>query len=527
MVASIDLSPSASQTLAFKRIDDALARNGFDGLVEKSLIDLFESGGPGADALRPLITRSGAVAVLPGPDGMIKDAKGLALLALSDSAAAQAALDKFGAPQYYKGAKFYKLKKGRSFYMVEGDVLLVGEAPMSLYRSRQVIRGEAPSITANAQFAGARSHVADDANIMVFLSPKVGMNTGLKQTGGMLADWMALGVAIRDGGIGISYAGTMDVKKQPGLVQLGQIPAIRSDLFKILPAGAYGATILSDPSAYFESTEGTLKQDKDLRKGIAEMEESLQKETGMDFRKDVLPALKGHFVAAAYPASTGTPAGADVLLVLDDSNGADPVNAVDRFRNWVQRQVEKEGNEQGPLWTEQQSGNARFFRISDKIEGDLRKSMGEGMSPDQINTEALVSKKTIAWAVVGRAVIASTNQDLLNRAVDSYQNGVGSLETDPKFGPVKQDLMDGSQQVLMFSLSRIAEGVKNTVRTTKMDKDAKGVFENVLEAFSTLDQPLTIKGRTHVDGRISGGMFVPLDYDKLLDFAGSMKEKKK
>ncbi|AIE84931.1 DUF3352 domain-containing protein [Fimbriimonas ginsengisoli] len=525
-VVSIDLSPSASQTVAFKKIDDALARNGFDGMVEKSLIDIFDGGTPGADALRPLTTRSGAVALLPGADGTMKQAKGLALLAVTDGAAAQAALDKFGAVQYYKGAKCYKFKNGKSSYMLEGDTLLVGENPASLYRARQVISGAAPAITADAQFNGARTHVADDANIKLFVSPKLMSSPEMQQASGMMRDWMAVGVAIRDGGIGVSYASLVDLTKQPALAQMGQIPGIRSDLFKVLPAGAYGATVLSQPATYFESVEGKLREDKNVQKEMSEMEESLQKETGMDFRKDVLPAFKGNAVVAAYPASTGAAAGADLLIVLDDSNGADPANATERFRNWVERQMEKEGKQQGPLWTDRQAEGAHFFRISDKVEADLRKSMGEGMDANQINKSALVDSKTVAWAVVGRAVLASTNQQLLDRAVQSYQHGVGGLETDPKFGPIEKDLVDGSQQIMMFSLSRIAEGVKNTVNTSKMDKDGRGIFESVLDAFANLDQPLTIKGKMQSDGRASGGMFIPLDYDKLLDFAGKMKNKK-
>jgi len=304
---------------------------------------------------------------------------------------------------------------------------------------------------------------------------------------------------------------------------MGQTPPIRTDLFQVLPSGAYGAFVLSDPTNYFESMRGTLGKDKEAAKAMNEMEESLGKETGLSFEKDVLPAFRGNVVFAAYP--TPENAGLDALIVIDDKNDGDPANAADRFQDWVARQVEKEGNQQGPLWTEKKVNNNRFFRITDENQAEMRKSFGNGMDDSQINRQALVGNKTVAWAMVGKAVLASTSQELLDRAVANYQNPGSGLDTDPKFAAHEKEVLDGSQQLFVLSLSRIAEGVRNTVRTEKMDADGRKIFNTILGAFEKLNDPLTMHGKMQPDGRSSGGAFIPLDYDKLLDFAGDMKNK--
>jgi len=526
IVGSLDLSPSASQTIAFKRIDDALARNEYGGLVEKSFIDILAGQADGVDQLRPLILRNGAMAYLPGPKGTGDDGKGLAILALKDGPAAQAILQKVGVPDYYKGLKFYKLKNARSVMMVSGDDLVVGETGFSLYQVKLVLDGTKAPVTANPNFMASRSHVADDANLMVFMSPKMVAETGKKNLDGMTNDWMAAGMAIRDGGVGLSFSGVVDTKKEPEIEAIAKAAPIREDLFKMLPSGAYGAMIISQPSVSMEAAMSTADRDESMRKGLASIEDGMQKDLGMDLKHDLLPAFKGDAIAAVYPVSGDSPAGADVLLVLDDSNGADPSNAVDRFQSWVKRQMEKEGNQQGPLWTDSTKDGAHFFKVSDKIETDMRKSMGNGMDKS-INQEALVNHKTIAWAVVGKAVLASTSQELLDRAVQSYGSHSGGLDTDPKYASAQKELLDGSQSLIMFSVSRIASGVKNTVDGSHMDESNRNMFTGIIDAFSTLDQPLSIRGKAQPDGRISGGAFIPMDYDKLIDIASkAMKHDK-
>lgn len=528
MVAVVDLSPSASQTVAFKRIDDALSRNGLDGMAEGSLISILEQTAPGAKALSKLIKRNGAAALLPGPDGTMDGCQPVAILALNDSAAAQAVLVKNGVPLFFKGLKYFRLKNGTANMLVLDDFLVVSGSPSALLQVRNVQTGAQPAITSNAQFASARTYLADDANVMLLLSPQLAEGFGPKtMAGGVTSDWTSMGLAIRDGGIGFSAAGVVDVSKNPSFAKLGLIPAIRPDLFKVLPAGAYGIFAQSQPSSFYEAAIPAVGKDKKAKKGVDDMEANLQKEIGLDFEKDVLPAFKGDSITAVYPTAVGAPAGLDVLLLIDDSNGGDPANAMSRFQDWMKRQGQKADGGKAPLWTEREAGAVHYFQISDSIQSDMRKSMAKGMDASQIDKSALVDRKTLAWAFVGKAVIGSTSQDLLDRAVRSYQEKTGGMDTDPKFAAYETKLLDGSQSLAMLSVSRIAEGIKNTVRTEKMSENDRKMFAASLASFAGLDQPFSVQSRVQADGRTSGGAFIPLDYDKVIDLIGGAMPKTK
>jgi hypothetical protein len=525
IVATLDLSPSASQAIAFKRIDDALVRNGLNGMMESSLIDLFEPSAKGREALRPLVLRHGAVAILPTESGKISDGKGVAMLAVSSGAEAQKALEREGEARYFKGLKYYKLRNGSQIYMVVDDLLIVGQEPASLYAVKQTRDGQTPNITSVAAFASARSSVADDANIMVFMSPKV-MTEAPKGTEAFMADWMTVGLAIRDGGIGLSFGGAMDPSKEPALAALGKIAPVRNDLFRVLPSGMYGAVVYSQPGKALEAVEQGFAKDADMKKGIREMEQSMRKEVGMDLRKDVLPAFLGTTVLAAYPAASPA-SGVDALIVIDDLNGADPANAVDRFTHWVEEQIEKEGAPE-VMFNRREANGVTYYRLTESQEESLRESVsGEHGDTAPFRKNPLGGEKTIAWAIIGKGVIASTSQALLDRAVASYRAGTDNLTADTRFAGIESDVVDGSQQIGMFSLARIAEGVKNTIDESKLDKDSAKTWRSILASFETLDQPFTTKMRLMPSGRFAGGTFIPLDYDKVLDFAGDMMKENK
>ncbi len=106
MVGTLDLSPSPQQALAFKRIDDAMDRNDMNRLVETSVLDIFSKKSPATDALRPLVQRNGAIALLPlKTEQPGTQMVGLALIAVSSGTEAEAILKKFGKPTFFRGTK--------------------------------------------------------------------------------------------------------------------------------------------------------------------------------------------------------------------------------------------------------------------------------------------------------------------------------------------------------------------------------------------------------------------------------------
>jgi hypothetical protein len=520
LVASIDLSPSPQQTLAFKRIDDALERNDMGRFAEGNVLNIFTKPSPASEALQPLILRNGAVVALPYKDGK-DDLVGLAFLALTDGTAAEAILKKYGKPVFFRGTKGYALKGDQGAMMVMDDLLVLGEVPYSLHRARMVREGMAQSILTNSDFVAAREKLASDANAMVLVSPKMLEKANVKALQSAKASWLAAGLAIRDGGIGLSLWNQWDPSSLKAFNEMAKTNAIRRDLFTVLPTGAYGMFVVSQPANYFDTFEKVAEDQPDGSKAVKEMAEATEKNLGMDLHKELLAGLRGNAVVAAYPAGEGAAEGADLLLVVDDSNGSDPAAAVDQFQAYVDEQMRKEGGSEA-LWVS--TGDHRF-RLSEKVQEDMRKGMGEGMDPSAVNKDVLVGKKTVAWAMVGKAVVASTNEDLLKRAIESYKAHTNPLSGDASFLKSDAEVMDGSQVLAIFNLARISQGVKNTVKTDKMDKDGKEMFESVVAALSSLTDPFYLKAKVSPDGQVSTGAFIPLDYDRVLDFVGKQMKK--
>jgi len=156
----------------------------------------------------------------------------------------------------------------------------------------------------------------------------------------------------------------------------------------------------------------------------------------------------------------------------------------------------------------------------------MQKSLGDGIDPKQFNKPALVGNKTVVFATIGKVVFASTSQTLLDWAINSYNAKSGNLAADVKFAPYEKDLLDGSQSIIALSLARIAEGVKNTVHPTNMKEDDSKLFNSILDAFSTLKEPFSIKTKALPNGIGAGGVFIPLDYDKMIDMVGTQMKKK-
>lgn len=519
-VASIDLSPSASQILAFKHIDDSLQRNGMSELVGSGIADLFEPHAPGKEGLRPLLTRHGALVLLASADGKLEQSKPVGLVAVTSGADALTALQKGGVTRYYKGFRYYKLKNGQQLYAVFDNVLAIAGEPESLYAIYQTKSGQKAPITTVADFQSARTQLADDANLMVFASPRV-FNSLPSEVQYRANGWISMGMAIREGGIGMTYAGASDMSAMPGLAKFGEIAPVRSDLFKVLPSGAYGTIAMSQPTKMFEGFEDAILTGVDAKKGLRDMEDSMAKETGMSLRKDVLPAFRGNSIFAAYPSEAPT-AGVDGLVVIDDLQGATPADAADRFMDWVARQMEKEGGQPIP-WTKRVDGDVTYFRINDKVEGDMKKNLFGG--PEGRTKQVLSQDKTVAWAFVGKTVLLATSQKLLDRAIVAYRTKTDTLATDPKLGRIESEVTNGSQQIGAFSVARIAEGIQNTVEKRDLDEPQAKPWRSLLAAFTKLDEPLRFHARMFPDGRFTGGTFIPMDYDKMIDLAGEMRQK--
>ncbi len=521
LVVSVDISPSPTQALAFKHIDDALARNGQERFMEQALMS-----GLGKDKLMeeivPLVKRGGALCIEP-KEGKNTGNTAVGLIALSDGAKALESLKKYTRPSYFRGAKYYTAPGSTLNLMVVDDYLVVSDSPQELLKIKEVRQGLMKSITSIPEFNTARDEVASDANMLVFASSNMWKEL-VKDTVDASPNWVALGVALRDGGIGISLAGKTDFEKFPALKAVANTPGVRNDLFKVLPAGSYGMFAVSDPSAMYQASVNSVSSKGDAKKNIKEAENSLDKSIGLSVTGDIVPALSGDSVIALYPSSAST-AGVDGLIVIDDQNGASPSSAIQKFKEFMDNQVAKEHNGEMPFRTKSIEGGTEY-QITEKMEEDMRKSIGNGMDPKDIDKDVLVSKKTVVVATIGKVVLASTSQELLDRAIVSYRETKNALSMDSNYSPYEKTLLDGSQMMAVFSVSRIAEGIQNTARLGHMEPEAAKLFTSVLTALQTLKEPLYLKGKSAQNGLSTSGIFIPMDYDKLIDIVGGQLKKK-
>ena len=520
-VASLDLNPSPGQALTFKRIDDALARNGVKEPFQRSILDLVEHA-PEAKPLRELTTRSASVCLLKSSEGK-QDMQMVLFMPLTDGAAAKDVLAHHGYQRYWKGTSYYVLPHSQSGMMVEGETLVISTAPWTLHEVAEVEAGSVAPITKSKEFTDARALEPDDANLLLFVSPRL-MAELSKQTGAKTGGWFVAGVTVQDGGVALDGHGKFDDPDKAPFKQIASMAPLRPDLEQVLPAGAYATIAYSQLGKVAQAIESSFEQgghSKDLDSFKKKLSDSM----GIDADADVVPAFMGDAVIAAYP-TVEPEGGIDLLAVVDNQNNADPASLADKFKAFVDRQAEKD-SDMGRDWSQPMAATGgEAFRLSDKVQDELRKSItGHPNAHDPLKYDVLGGNKTVAWAKVNGAVLIATSKELLNQAIDAYQGKGPSLRSDDLL-KAADDTSDGSQAIGAVSFSRIATGLQNTLDESKMDDDARKVFDMALTAFRGLKQPLAIRGKVSPDGNTSGSLFVPVDYDGLIDFIGSLAHKR-
>lgn len=461
-VGSIDLTPSPAQVPLFKRIEDAINRNKLDVLTEKGFVDLFDSN-PSADKVRPYALRRNAAFALLKSDSISKDSEPwfAMLIPLTDADAANAMLIKNETAQFFKGMRYYHWQRSSTFGAVIGKTLVVANAYKPLFSFYKVSRGESASITTNPEFLQARSKLVGDPNVMALISPKAFEEQKVKG----VREWSSISISLRDEGIAMEATGAFDPSSDQTFNALSRMSPLKSSLFSALPNGAYGVISVAQPSALLDVARAQFGK-------VSDFDKSFQDGMGMDYPTDVAPGLKGDAILAAYPIDGPSAKGADVLAVLDDQNGATPDASIKKLVSYLRDQTIKNDKDfHGEPFLQESYQGVPVTKLADQLCEQTRKNLFKD-SADSVDKAALVDQKILSFAVLGHTVVGSTNLDLLHRAINSYQGKGESLAKDPAYADFTNT--NGQQMVAVFSLSRIADGVQNTIRTQKwQDNDQK------------------------------------------------------
>jgi hypothetical protein len=522
MVATVDLSPSPAQTLLFKRIDDALARNDMADALQGSIIDLIADNAAGK-AIRGYAQRSGAIAILP------EAVKGqgpriVGFIGLTDPEAVRAALRKHAPASFWRGTQSFRL--GRAHASVIENYLVLCDDAKTAHEIERVSEG-APSLLQNASFVSARKEVDADANLMVMISPAfLEMATAAEEGGQgisafglpagtkVMTDWMAISLALRDNGLALVANGKIDGKEIPGYLKFAAAPLLRPDLFQVLPRGAYGFYAASAPAALYDWIDEVFAKDKGYREGRDGFAEEMKANTDLDLQTDVIGNLRGTTVFAAYPSADGK-GGLDLLALMDDREGSKPAAAVRKLVESANRESTKGG---GPAMFAQSEVDGAILY---SLDGEAQEGFSEIFQPGEdgmIKGDVLGQDKTLVIALVGDSILVSTNRDLLKRGIAALKSHSNPIAEDEAFASLK-NVPQEAQHAIAFHLGRIAEGVASTLDLEKMDAKGKQQVEDIVGMFRSMKEPMVMTALSRSYGYKSV-FFMPMDYDKLIDLIG-------
>ena len=508
---SLDLSPSLSQTMLYKRINDDIDQNGLGDKLNSIFAAALDHGPIDAD-LSADFKRSAAFAVFPSPGSSDQNSEDVVFIGLKDPTSAQQLLAKKAYPRFYKGMRYYLMAHGKQCMLVLGDQLALSGDSASLFACYQVSQGRGARAIDSGDYADARASLDPDCNAMLFVDAEQLAKTSGGQPGANPADgakWAAIGLALRDQGIAISMNAAVDPQRMTTFAKLADIKPIRSDLYSVLPAGPYAVLTVSQPGEVTKFGCDTAAKQPDGQKGVQDMSDQIQKSSGIDLDSELIPAFDGDTILAAYPDPAGDKvSGIDFLAVVDDSNGADPAALVDRGRRAIEEAARNDSDHKGDLFQYDKANDE--YRLTDSNQSDMQKSVRESVGDNDVDSASLTGDKGIFFAKRGKAVLVASSQKMLDRAIAAYQNNQNSMAAQAAGYPD----CGKSQFLGLFSVSQIANGIENTWNTSGKDQDAGEVMNPILDLCKGLTQPLTIEERTASDsGHL--GLFIPMDYEKL------------
>lgn len=525
VVVTLDLTPSASQAGVFKKIDDALARNKMDAQYNELIASVANEFNLDRD-FADTVERAGAFAIFDMKSMNGEKPELAVIVALKNPRRAEEIIRNIGRQIEVGAQKAYAMEKGDAYLAVVENHLVVTPSKKALAEALDVYSGKKGSILTNTDFMKARAELDADSNVMAFVNVhEIGSSQIEEKKAKELVEgfgWAGLGIALREGGISFKSGVAYDAAKIPALDKLASIKPINSTLYTMLPSGAYMVSAGSDTSANLEFARDIISSFAEKAIDLRTIDRDIRKEIGMGINDGILPAFRGNSVLALYP-SKGVSTGADLLFVVDDQNGGDPAKLADAVRRALGTKYTSKARK-GPLMAALKGDGSRW-QLTPEVEQDMIKGITEN-PPEEFDIQPLVDGKTVTYAKVGNAVLVATSKALLDRALNAYTTHNDSLVGDPSMMPSINSAVPNAQGVMVLDISRIAACVDSMMRYDKMDPDAQKMVKGIVDMLKGLTTPLhgsSAIGKDH----IGASFFMPLDYDRLIDFIGGIIEKAK
>jgi len=506
--AVFDLQPSWRQLSAFSKVNGAM-----DGGDVKDGVRTLLGDAPWVKEVAPHLGRSAAAAWIPGRD---PSGAPVFLVGLRNPGAVEESLTRLCRR---RGSNFelptnHAPLEGR----VIDDLLVMGIDAESVDRVATVQSGKSASIESVAEYRAAREAIDGDANMMLFVST-AGFRQMSKSAGGSQGEalsaggFFGFGLAVRDEGLSASCTLPITNPDWRPYKLLAGLQPVRKDLLDRVPSGAYDVFAVSQPATLFEATEAALPSTPSTTPAFADMEKELSRETGIGLRDQLLPALKGNAIYASYPSGNAVE-GYDVLMIVDDANGANPEQIAEALTRYLERKLREDGKP-GPerLFDETQRNGVETHLLTPEMRREMIGEAAQSMDP---TGRRLVENKTVGYAIVGKAVIAASSEQLLDRAVATYSGGGQSLADSGLLRETPGTAVESPNLLYRLDPVRVAEGIRNSIRPDAVPGNARQAYDSFFESFKKVSQPLALAIQCDQRG-LRASIFVPLDYKSLAD----------
>ncbi|HVT12108.1 MAG TPA: DUF3352 domain-containing protein [Fimbriimonadaceae bacterium] len=504
-VLTLDTHPSESQVVAFKKLSDALKREGLDSEIEDGVSDLVGKAGI-AKEVRQYLTHDLASAWWVGDKGA--STTGIGLLSINDPGAVSTILAK-GNPVQGAGVPAYSFGHNMVVAVV-GDYLAISDKPETIARIVQTRQG-APSMANLPEYRSARNVLPPDANFMFFASPSA-LHQMMADKGTSTTMWLSFGASLRDGGLQFDYRGPVDVKTFPAMGQLSNMRPLSADLLKKLPPDAYGLIAYSSVDKYLDAVRDSVSKLAD-EATVRKQQEDFEKETGLSIDQDILPAFKGDVVFAVYPDVAMPSKSADGLLMVDDANGGTPANLADKVRALLERKTAEEAakhNGTALHFVESHVGQVTVWSLDPASAQAMQKQLGE--KPSHSGDVSPFSDKTLSYAVANGTVVVASSSAMMTKAILTL-NGAKSLAEDPAFMEMSSRTTEKDQFMLMCSLSRVFQAFGENLGEN-IGKGHDFTADDVINLFGGPNTGLV--GSGYVENNAARGtLFLPLDFDRM------------
>lgn len=448
-VVTLDTNPSERQLPTFKKIYDALEREGMGGKIDDAITDVMAKDEVGKK-LRPFMGTSFAMAMLDS-----KKNDFVVLTAVKDPGRVEGILRE-GGEKVQDQPPAYKLKvSGDTVCGVIGNYFVVSNTGSNLRRIEDIRAKREQSLAESPEYLAARAGLPGDANLMIFVSPS-GLAEMQKVTGVSAvadANWLAFGVTVEPEGLKLDYRGPAQ-GKSAALKLAGSVRPYDPEVMKNLPAGAYGAIVVSELGTYFNAAEGEMK-DKGTPANLAKVQR-------------LAKSLKGTVVAAVYPGEQGKPPA--IAAYIDRTEGATFDEAIRLMREEAKGTV-----------TSETIGEATLYTV-----------------PNGSETGYLAeSPKGLAF---------TSSRALINQILTPSR----TLADDPAFLAMQNRVMPGAQGALMFAIARTLTTEPSFEKSFGGDtqQEIGAIFGNEADGLSS---SWIYDGK---EGR--GTMFIPMDYERAI-----------